>query len=141
MHDKLRRASLASFVMLVIQFGIGMAVNLYVTVPKSDRGQGIGHALSTGPWGITVHVIVGLLLLLSAIGLLVQSIMARRRVLIATAVIGLLSILGATMEGGAFVRNGQAEASLLMAVLTLVALLAYGFNLYLLGETSPPASA
>ena len=46
--EGLRRASLAALVLLVVQYGIGIAVNLYVTVPKSDHGQTIVKVISTG---------------------------------------------------------------------------------------------
>lgn len=138
MYDRLRRATLASFVMLIIQFGIGMAVNLYVKVPKSDHGAGIGHALTAGPYGITVHIVVGLLLILSAIGLVVQSVMARHRLMMVTSIIALVAILGAAGTGSAFVSDSQAGASLGMAVLSLVALFCYGLDLFVLGS---PAAA
>ena len=47
-----RRASLGTAVALLVQYGLGMWVNLYATVPAADRGGGefaaIGRALSHG---------------------------------------------------------------------------------------------
>jgi hypothetical protein len=134
----LRRASLAVFVLLVVQYGIGIAVNLYVTVPKADHGQGIGTMISTGPAGVTVHIVLGLLLILAAIGLIVQAVIARHRALIVTSVIGLLALAGAAAQGASFVSNGQESASMVMAVLTGVGILSYGVSLYLLGSPGQP---
>jgi hypothetical protein len=134
----LRRGSFSAFLMLVVQYGLGMYVNLYVTVPSADQGKGIGKALSNGPAGITVHILLGLLLILSAIGVLVQAVLARQPVLIGLAVIGLLALAGAAVEGGAFVGNGHDAASLWMAMLTGIGLLSYGTSLFLL---APPRAA
>ena len=35
----------------VAEYGIGMYVNLYVTIPRSDHGHGLGTAISNGPGG------------------------------------------------------------------------------------------
>src|SRR5579872_5638191 len=74
----LRRASLAALVLLLIQYGIGIGVNLYVTVPAADQGHTIGSAISNGPAALTVHVVLGLLLILAAVALVVLAIAARR---------------------------------------------------------------
>ncbi len=128
----LRRASLAAFVMLVIQFALGMYVNLYVTVPSADHGSGFGQAIANGPAGLTLHIVLGLLLILSALGVLVQAILARRPALIAAAVVGLLAMIGAAASGSAFTSSGRDGASMAMAVLAALGLLCYGVSLFLL---------
>jgi len=49
----MRRASAAMIVLLVIQSGIGIVVNLDATIPAADSGAGIGpavgQAISAGP--------------------------------------------------------------------------------------------
>jgi hypothetical protein len=42
----LRRASFAAFVMLGVQFALGIYVNLYITVPSADHGHGFGQAIA-----------------------------------------------------------------------------------------------
>jgi hypothetical protein len=133
----LRRAGLAAFVMLVIQFGLGSYVNLYVTVPSADHGGGLGKILQNGPASLTLHVVLGLLLILSALGLLVQAFMARLPVIIGIAAVGLVAVVGAAFSGASFAGQGHDSSSLAMALLTGVALLCYGAGLFLL----PPASA
>lgn len=128
----LRRASFAAFVMLVIQFALGSYVNLYVTVPGADRGHGFGQAIANGPAGLTLHIVLGLLLILAALGLLVQAILARRPALITAAMLGLLAMLGAAASGSSFTGSGRDGASMAMAVLTAVGMLCYGVSLYLL---------
>ena len=130
----LRRASLAALVLLLIQYGIGIGVNLYVTVPAADQGHTIGSAISNGPTALTVHIVLGLLLILAAAYLVVRAIVARHPGVIVTSVIGLLALVGAAEQGSAFVDKGHASASMTMAILTGVALLCYGISLYLLGS-------
>ena len=76
--------------MLVVQFALGIYVNLYVTVPSADHGHGFGQAIANGPAGLTLHIVLGLLLILAALGFLVQAILARQPALIAAAALGLL---------------------------------------------------
>jgi hypothetical protein len=130
----LRQASLAALVLLLIQYGIGIGVDLYVTVPAADHGHTISPAISNGPGALTVHIVLGLLLILAAAALVVQAIMARHPGVIVTSVIGLLALVGAAAQGAAFVDKGNPSASMIMAILTGVALLCYGISLYLLGS-------
>jgi hypothetical protein len=129
----LRRAGFAAFVMLVVQFALGSYVNLYVTVPSADRGHSFAQVIANGPAGLTLHVVLGLLLILAALGFLVQAIMARQPALIAAAAVGLLAMIGAAAAGSAFTTGGgQNGASMTMAALTAVGLLCYGASLFLL---------
>ena len=129
----LRRASFAALVLLLIQYGLGMYVNLYVTVPSGDQGQGLGKAISNGPAALSVHAVLGFLLALAAIGLLVQSLMARYWAVLTASAIALVAIIVAATQGARFVGQGGPEgASMTMAILAGVAMLCYGTALYLL---------
>lgn len=130
----LRRASLAAFVILLIQYGFGMYVNLYVIVPGADRGQGLGKAISNGPAALSVHAVLGLLLALAAIGVLVQALIARHWPVLTAVAIALVAIVGAAAEGARFVSQGDDAASMTMAALAGVAMLCYGTAVYLLRE-------
>jgi hypothetical protein len=135
---RLRRASLGALVMLIIEFALGIGVNLYVSLPASDKGAGvlaaIGRALADGPVAVAVHAAIGLLLIVAAIGLLVQSVMHRHVAAIVLSAVGLLAVIGAATSGARFVGTGQEGASLGMAMATAVAMLCYAFCLFLLGE-------
>lgn len=129
----LRRASFAALVLLLLQYGLGMYVNLYVTVPSADQGQGIGKAISNGPAGLSIHAVLGFLLVLAALGLLVQSLMARNWAVLTASAIALAAIVVAAAQGARFVdQGGPDSASMTMAVLTGVAMLCYVTALYLL---------
>lgn len=128
----LRRASLAAFVLLLIQYALGMYVNLYVTVPAADHGQSVGKVISEGPGALSVHAVVGLLLVLDAIWLVVLSSRTRRWGVVTADAVGLVAILGAAFAGASFASQSSNGASMTMALLAGVAILSYGVSLYLL---------
>jgi hypothetical protein len=129
---RLRRGSFAVLVLLVVQYAIGMYVNIYVTVPAADHGKGVGSDISNGPAWLSVHVVLGLLLGLGALGLLAQAVFIRHWGVVGTSAVGLLSLVFASVAGAGFASTGDASASMAMAVLTGVALLCYAANPYFL---------
>src|SRR5947207_1883948 len=66
----LRQLSVTMLVMLVIQYGLGIILNLYVAVPASDAHAGILTEIATAPLVLTVHAILGIALI--GTGLLVH---------------------------------------------------------------------
>jgi hypothetical protein len=135
----LRGSTFGLLVMLIIQFGLGMAVNLYVTLPAADKGTGIlsaiGKALSNGPAALASHAGLGLLIVLAALALIVRSIIARHAPTIVFSVLGLLSIAAAAFNGARFVSDGGlANASLSMALAAAGAMLWYTILLFLLAN-------
>ena len=132
--ERLRGASMGAAVMLVIQFGLGVGVNLYTTLPAAGSGgRSIGDAFSSGAL-LALHAAFGLLLIITALSLLVRAIAARHRPLIVTSAIGLLAIIAAAGSGASFVNNSANGASLGMALATGVAMLCYLVSLFILGR-------
>src|SRR5271169_2570192 len=111
----LRRVCVAALIMLVVQYGLGIFLNLYVAVPVSDAHAGIFTEIATAPLALTG----------TAILLVVRAVSVGDRLLSVLASAGLTAIGGAFGAGEIFVRNGMPGASLAMAVLTGVALLCY----------------
>jgi len=141
----LRRISLGMLAGLLIQYGLGMIVNLYVSVPVRDHGSGmltaVGRALANGPAALTVHAALGLLLILGAVNLVVRALIQRQRLVAWLSAAALLAIVGAAASGAAFVGSGADGDSLAMALLTGVALLCYAVNLFALGPGRPDRAA
>ena len=143
--DIVRRMSLGMVVALLVQYALGMVVNLYVTVPARDHGGGVltavGRAFANGPAALAIHAGLGLLIVLGIINLVVRSVLSRRRPLIWLSVVTLLAVLGAASSGAGFVNSGSNGASLGMAMLTGVALLCLVVILYVTGApgAAPPA--
>ena len=121
----LRRVCVAALILLVLQYGLGIFLNLYVEVPASDAHAGIFTEIATAPFALTVHAVLGLALIGTAILLVARAVSLRDRLLAGLAAAGLTAIGGAFGAGEIFVRNGQDIASMAMAVLTGVALLCY----------------
>ena len=138
----LRRMCLGMAIALLVQYALGMVVNLYVTLPARDQGGGIltavGRALANGPAAVAIHAGLGLLLIVGSINLVVRSAQARHRPLIWLSAVSLLAILGAALNGAAFVNSGSNGSSLGMAMLTAVALLCLVLSLYVAGSSATP---
>ena len=141
--EAVRRSSLGISVALLVQYALGLWVNLYVTVPGRDHGGGalaaIGRALASGPAALAVHAGLGLLLLAGSIALVVRAVAGRAGFFMTTSAISLLAVLGAAASGAAFVNHGSDAASLTMGLLTAVALLSQLINLFRL--SAPAARA
>ena len=140
---RLRGQSFGLLVMLIVQFTIGIVVNLYVTVPAADKGGlfgALGKALSNGPAALASHAGLGLLIVLAAIAMIVRAILIGHPPTIVLSVLGLLSILGAAANGVRFVADGGPDnASLAMALAAAGAMLWYAISLFVLGNTRPSA--
>jgi hypothetical protein len=135
---RLRRGSLAVLVLLVVEYAIGMYVNLYVTVPGADHAGGLDGAIANGPTSLSLHAVLGLLLGLGALGVAAQSIFVRHWGLIAASVIGLLAMIFASVAGTGFTSTGDDSASMAMSVLTGIAVLCYAANLSMLRPGARP---
>jgi hypothetical protein len=123
--EGVRRVSLAAQIMLVVQYGLGIILNLYIGVPASDAHAGLMQEIASGPVMLTVHALLGLALIGAALVLLVRAVRLGDRVIAVLAAAGLTAVGGAFASGEIFVRNGQSAASLAMALLTGAALLCY----------------
>jgi hypothetical protein len=130
----IRANSLAASVMLLIELGLGMSVNLYDKLPASDHGKSIvsafGRAVTGGPIALTLHALLGTLLLLSGITLVVRTWSIHRTSLLVLAIIGLVAILMAWFSGARFVGTMANEASMAMGLATGVAILCYVLILF-----------
>jgi len=140
------RILLLLMVLLVLcQAAVGMAVNLYVTIPGHHPGSqpsnyltgsadSIGWALGHGVVVLAAHVALGLALVLVAIALAVVVLRARRRAVAVWSVLGGLLTIGAAFNGASFLDFGKNASSLIMALLTFAAIASYVAALY---ELSP----
>jgi hypothetical protein len=135
----LRINALAAVVMLLIEYGLGIWVNLYAQVPAEDHGKGtfaaLGAAVAHGPVALAVHAVLGTLLLVTAIGLIVRAALARKAAATVIGAIAFCAILAAWLSGARFVGDAAAGASFGMAIATGVALLGYEVILFASGLT------
>jgi hypothetical protein len=110
---------MGAVVLLIIQFAIGVAVNLYVTLPahKSFFSTVFGSAT------LAAHAVVALVLLGAAVAALVRAIRSKKAILFTA--VGLAAILVAAFAGTSFASNQSNGASLTMALGTAVAMFCY----------------
>jgi hypothetical protein len=129
---------------LIGQFLLGMAVNLFVTIPTDHPGANppeyFGGVVTSVSWAIlhgglwlTLHAAWGLLLVLAAFGTLVQAIRLRGGGRITLAALGFVGVLAAGFNGGSFLNYHADFSSMLMAVGFALAMSAYVALLYRAG--------
>lgn len=119
-HDgRLRGNCMGAGVLLIIQFALGAAVSLYVSLPahKAFFPAVFGSAL------VAAHAIVAVLVLAAGVSALVRAIRARNAVVFTS--VGLAAIVYAGAAGVAFVLFGTTGASLGMALASAVAMFCY----------------
>lgn len=140
-----RRGSFAAVVMLIAQFLLGMAVNLFVVIPKDHPGsnppeyfsgvaQSVAWALLHGHVLLILHASFGLVLVLASVGVLVQAIRSGSRSLIVTAAFGAFGVIGAGFNGGSYLNYHEDFSSMIMATGFAVAAVSYAAGLYLLSR-------
>ncbi len=130
---RLRMASLGLVAMLVLEFILGTIYNLYGTAPTAKKSIG----LFSSP-DLALHVILGILLFVTAVVHLIRAIGARHSLSVWLSAVGLVAIIGAGFAGLGFTSSGAAGASLGMA---LAFALALGCYIALLVVLVPPATS
>ena len=126
----LRQATLAILIVLIVQFALGMAVNLYVPLPAAGHP---GHSSWFGNGALlALHAALGMFLVLAAVFVLVRAIMARNVTLIVTSAAGLVAIILAFFFGASFTDKLTNGYSLGMAISFAAALACYAIGLYTL---------
>ena len=109
---RLRWGSLVVLVLVVVEYGIGMYVNLYIAIPRADRGHSVGSAIANGPAMLSIHVVIGLLLGLGTLGVLVQAAITRRPTAIVLSAAGLFALAFASATGASFTSTGSSVDSM-----------------------------
>src|SRR2546429_2758984 len=92
---RLRYMSVTMLVMLVIQYGLGIILNLYVEVPAADAHAGILTEIATAPAVLTIHAVLGVTLIGTGIILVARAARVRDRLLAGLATAGPTPLRGA----------------------------------------------
>ena len=139
----LRRGLQVLLILLLVQFVLGMYLNLYTDLPKTHPGTQGSYAASI-PWALAggagialaVHIAVWIFLTIGSLAMLVRGIMSRRKALILGTSLGLLFILSASSGGLAFLnQGGENRESFIMAIGFIMAFIAYSLALYKVDAT------
>jgi hypothetical protein len=128
--------------MLLVEYGLGIWVNLYAKIPSSDHGKGtfaaFGAAVADGPVALALHALLGTLLLVTAITLIIRAALARKAAATVIGTVALLAIIAAWLSGARFTGDAADGASFGMATATGVALLCYVTILFVPSVTEGP---
>ena len=118
----LRRLLLGAILLALVQSGIGMAANLYATVPAHHPGARPGNyfagsyasvtwVVGNGPGIVATHAALGLALAVFAIAAAAWAIRSRRPPVAAWTVAGGLLVIGAGFKEPAFSTSATTSAS------------------------------
>ncbi len=126
----MRRASFVMCLVLLVQYVLGIGVNLFVpTLPTQDKGASgataFARAVANGPVGLSIHASLGLALVVIGLGLALRAAATRRWGLMALAIFGFANLLSASVSGARFVGSGENGASMGMAMSWAFALVSY----------------
>ena len=127
--NRIRMASFGALTMLILQFVLGSAYNLYGTAPTAKASVG----LFSSPL-LAIHVVLGILLIITAAVLVFRAVQAKSGVVLGASIVALIAIIAAAGAGSSFAHNGANGASLGMAIGTAVAMLCYAANLVIIGK-------
>jgi hypothetical protein len=141
-----RHTAFGAIVLLIVQAGIGMAVNLYVVVPAHHDGanpsnffggsiKSVGWAISHGAVILVIHAVLGLLLVIFVVEVAYRASTHTRRSVAIWAIVAGLFVIGAGFNGASFLDFNKPVSSLLMALLTFGAVLCYSVVLLLSSST------
>lgn len=114
---------------LVVQYVLGMYVNLYVTFPNGAT-TGQLWEFSWSQWPLASHIVLAILLVSGAILLCVRAILCKDRKWAIGSIIGLLGILAAGASGAIFIPSQMDAYSFSMSLAFLVAFAAYAWTLF-----------
>jgi hypothetical protein len=122
--------------LLLVQYLLGMVVNVYVVLPARHPGAGaanylsgaaagLGWVVAHGPAWAAAHAAFGMALAAAALAAIVLAWRTGSAAGRTASVVGALAIIGAGFNGASFVDYGHAFSSMIMAGLWALALACY----------------
>lgn len=134
---------LGAALLVLVQAGIGIAVNLFVSVPSHHPGShptgylvgsydSVAWAIAHGAGGLAVHASLGLALVVLAAGACIHAARSHRTAVTAWSVVAGLLVVGAGFNGSSFLDFADDVSSLIMALLAFAAAASYAVALFLL---------
>jgi hypothetical protein len=150
--ERLRPQVFGAILLICVQSGIGMFVNLFVTIPRHHSGanpanyfggsmRSVAWAIDHGAIALAIHVILGLLLAVMVIGIVARAFALGRASLIVWSILGALGTIGAGFTGAGFLDFNEDVSSFFMAILAFASLVCFTVVLYLALPSSPAATS
>jgi hypothetical protein len=142
---RLRRIALGAVLLVLVQAGIGMIVNLEVTIPRHHPGahpsdylggsfRSVGWAIGHGGVALAFHAAFGLALVVIVVGTGIYALRVERRAIPVWSIIAALLVIGAGFNGASYLDFNDNASSLVMALLALTAVGCYSVVMFLLAD-------
>lgn len=122
--------------LLLVQYLLGMAANLFVKLPEVHPGAGAGNyfrgaasgiawLIPEGPAWAAAHAALGLALILAALASITLTWRQPSRLATVLSILAALAITGAAFNGVSFLNYGHDFSSMIMAALWALAMASY----------------
>jgi hypothetical protein len=142
----LRLQLFGAVLLILVQSGLGMYLNLFVTIPPghpganpsnylSGSGRSILWSVEHGGAALVVHTVLGVLLGLMVIGIVARALRCPRQSVWLWSIFGALMVVGAGFNGASFLDYNKDASSLIMALLAFGAAACFVAVLFLLLDT------
>lgn len=129
--------------LLLVQFGLGMGMNLFVGITRQHAGAGasnvvpgvfdsVSGAIARGPVVLAIHAAFGLAILVGAMHNLFWNFLWGTGGTVRATGAAVLAVLAAGFSGRGFLAHDEDVHSLLMALFFGAAMLCYAITVYLL---------
>ncbi len=126
----LRRMVLGAILVVLVQVGTGVAVNLYVTIPVRHPGahpanyfsgsvHSVAWAIAHGAPALAVHASLGLAIVVMAITVAARAVKVASRAVSFWSILAGGLVIGAGFNGASFLDFNNNISSLIMALLAL----------------------
>ena len=127
--QNLRIQGVILLISLIVQYALGMYVNLFVSFPEGVTGDQLWPFAWSQP-ALAAHMTLGILIFIGGIALCIRAARARDRVWIWSSLVGLLAVFAAVGSGGSFIPSQNDIFSYSMALFFIVAFIAYGWGVW-----------
>jgi hypothetical protein len=139
---------LTAILLVLVQAGLRIAANLYVTVPAHHPGanaanyltgsvHSLAWAIAHSATALAIHAALGLALAVFAIGIAAHALRSGRRAVAGLSILAGLFVIGAGFNGASFLDFANNISSLIMGLLALAAIGCYATAMTLLAAPSP----
>jgi len=144
---EIRRLSLLLIGLTLVQYLLGMVLNLFVVISRQHPGASgsdyFVRAYQSMVWGLThggvlaFHIGLGIVLLLGSIRLAVATWAVAQPRVRTVGVAGSLAILAAAFNGASFLNYNEDVNSMLMAAFFAIALFCFAWTLFRATTAAP----
>ncbi len=127
--DPLRIQTHVILGILILQYLLGMLVNLFVQFPDTKNENALWE-FAKGQVPVVIHIFLAFMLLAGSIVLLIRAIRRKDKNWVIAGSVGFFWILIAIIAGAQFVPTQQDVYSYIMASAFILAFVSYGWGMY-----------